>query len=54
MLVKKDNIDKARELCIYDACTAETCLRMITGAGTGVIVSEFTLMLVPHLASRLH
>jgi len=54
MLVKKDNIDKARELCIYDGCTAETCLRILTGAGTGVIVSEFTLMLVPHLASRLH
>lgn len=51
---KNDIIDKTRELCINVARTAETCLRMLTGASTGVVVSEFTLMLVPDLASRLH
>jgi len=51
---KNDNIDKTRELCTNVAYTAETCFRMLTGASTGVVVSEFTLMLVPDLASRLH
>jgi hypothetical protein len=29
--------------------SAETCLRMLAGASTGVVVSEFTLTLVPDL-----
>jgi hypothetical protein len=51
---KNDNIDQTRELCTNAACTAETCLRMLTGASTGVVISESTLMLVSDLASRLH
>lgn len=54
VLVKNDNIDKRRKPCICEACTAEICLRMLTSAATGVVVSEFTLMLVPNLASGLH
>jgi len=54
VLVKNDNIDKRRKHCICEAFTAETCLRMLTSAATGVAVSEFTMMLVPNLATRLH
>jgi hypothetical protein len=37
VLINKDNIDKARELCIYEACTTETCLRTLIGTGTGAV-----------------
>ena len=51
---KNDSIDEARELCIYEACTAETGLRMLIVAATGAVISELTLMLVPDFVSRLH